>query len=174
VIVFRHADPRFPFLWERAEQPPARWHDVGEGPVQYFADTPDGAWAELLRHEEIKEEDDLAGVRRALWAVELPETPEAAPELPSSALQGPPASYSRCRREAARLRHQGATGLRAPSAALLPGGATGWRVAGGLRPGPARDGDVYALFGRRPELVGWRAVAAGAPGADLLPRVRHF
>jgi len=31
MILFRHADPRFPFLWERADQPEARWHRTGEG-----------------------------------------------------------------------------------------------------------------------------------------------
>lgn len=50
MIVFRHADPRFPFLWEIAEQSAARWHGDHEGPAHYFADTPDGAWAEFLRH----------------------------------------------------------------------------------------------------------------------------
>ena len=52
MIVFRQADPRYPFLWSDVSQPAARWHAVGEGPAHYFADTPDGAWAELLRHEE--------------------------------------------------------------------------------------------------------------------------
>ena len=51
MIVFRHTDPRFPFLWESADQPGGRWNEAGEGPVNTFADTPEGAWAELLRHE---------------------------------------------------------------------------------------------------------------------------
>jgi hypothetical protein len=66
VIVYRHADTRLPFLWESSEQPAARWHGDGEGPVQYFSATPDGAWAEFLRHEEITEPSDLEGVRRAM------------------------------------------------------------------------------------------------------------
>ncbi len=41
MIAYRHADPRFPFLWESNAQPPGRWHGIGEGPVQYLADTPD-------------------------------------------------------------------------------------------------------------------------------------
>lgn len=174
MIVFRHADPRFPFLWERAGQPPGRWNAADEKPVHYLADTPNAAWAELLRHEEITEAADLAGLRRSLWAIELPEPPAAVPALPPAVLHGPPASYPRCRREAARLRAAGAEGLRAPSAALLPGGGTGWRVDGGLRPGPARDGTVFVLFGRRPDLVGWRAVEAGSPEEELLERVRQL
>jgi RES domain len=174
VIVFRHADPRFPFLWEDSSQPPARWHGEGEGPVHYFADTPYGAWAELLRHEEIRAEEDLAGVRRALWAVELPDLPVDVPALPKEALTGDPDTYPACREEARRLRRAGSMALRAPSAALLPGGARGWRVEGGLREAPPRDGEVYALFGRRPDLVGWAAVTEGAPPAHLLPRIRHW
>ncbi len=73
MIVYRHADSRFPFLWESADQPPARWHGPAEGPVQYFADTPDGAWAEFLRYEGITDESELINVRRALWVIEVPD-----------------------------------------------------------------------------------------------------
>ena len=52
MIVFRQADPRYPFLWESPDQPAGRWHGPGEGPAHYFSDTPVGAWAELLRHED--------------------------------------------------------------------------------------------------------------------------
>lgn len=174
MIVFRHADPRHPFLWEDAVQPAGRWHDAGEGPVQYFSDTPDGAWAELLRHEEIRTPEDLATLRRALWAVELSDEPAGEPALPLAVLTGGPDTYPACRQEARRLRAAGVTRLVAPAAALLPGEARGWRVDGGLQRGPGRDGRVVVLFGRRPHLVGWAATAAGRPGEDLLPRVRHF
>ena len=45
---------------------------------------------------------------------------------------------------------------------------------GGLRPGPARDGRVFVLYGSRPDLVGWAATVAGHPGSELLPQVSHF
>lgn len=174
MILFRHADPRFPFLWESASQPPARWHQSGEGPVHYLADTSGGAWAELLRHEEIRDPEDLAGIRRALWAIEMPDSCEDQPELPESLLLGGPASYPQCQAEAARLRSLGLKGFHAPSAALLPNGASGSIVDVGLKPGPDRDGEVYILFGRRSGLVGWKVVDEGHPPEDLLPRVRHF
>jgi hypothetical protein len=174
VILFRHADPSFPFLWEDAGQPPGRWHGAGEGPVQYLADTPDGAWAELLRHEEIKDPADLATIRRAIWAVEVPDEPSHEPTLPASTLQGGLDTYGACQAEARRLRALGAKRLSAPSAALLPGGAAGHRVDGGLRRGAERDGRVIALLGRRSDLTGWAATADGRPREDLLPRVRHF
>lgn len=174
MIVFRHADPSPPFLWEDSSQPAARWHGEGDGPAHYFADTPDGAWAEFLRHEEIKDPQDLATVIRALWAVELPDEPAERPQLPQKILLGGTASYRDCQAEARRLRRLGAKRLRVPSAALSAGGAGGHRVDGGLRPGPARDGQVIVLFGRRPDLTGWAAAGEGRPRDDLLPRVRHF
>lgn len=174
MIVFRHADPRFPFLWEGADQPPARWHGEGEGPVHYFADTPDGAWAEFVRHEEITTPEDIATIRRALWAAELQGEPGERPQRSIHTLTGGRETYADCRAEARRLREEGAPGLVAPSAALVAGGAHGWRVDGGLQPGPARDGRVIVLFGRRPDVVGWPATIAGRPSEDLLSRVRHF
>jgi len=174
VIGFRHVDARFPFLWESELQPGGRWHGDGEGPVQYFADTPDGAWAELLRHEEIRDEADLATIRRALWAVELPEMPLARPRLAPRVLGGGLTSYAACRVEARRLLRRGAAGLLAPSAALRAGAAGGWRVAGGLQPGRARRGNVVVLFGRRPDLIGWSAAAEGRPHRTLLAKVRHL
>ena len=174
MIVFRHTDPRFPFLWESAGQPPSRWNGPGEGPVNTFADTPEGAWAELLRHEEITDPADVLEVRRSMWAVEVGDLPRARPRLPRGALTGGARSYPACRREASRVRERGDPGLTAPSAALEPGGAHGWRVARGLRHGPRRDGRVIVLFGARPDLLGWEAAYEGRPSEKLLSRVRYL
>ncbi len=175
MIVYRHADSRFPFLWEDADQPPARWHGPGEGPVQYFADTPDGAWAEFLRHEGITDESELVNVRRALWAIEAPDGLAAEePRVAREVLTGGLDTYEECRKEARRLRRKGAVALRAPSAALRPGSAGGWRVEGGLQRAAERDGIVFAVFGARPDLVGWMAAFAGRPRSDLLTRVRQL
>jgi hypothetical protein len=174
VIVFRHADSRFPFLWETDEQPPARWHGAGEGPVAYLAETPDGAWAEFLRHEEIADPADLEGVSRAIWAIELPDPPKARPRLPTATLTGGLETWPACQAEARRQRRRGKRGLATPSAALTSRTPSGFRTAGGLRPGPARQERAFVLFGPRPELVGWCACAAGRPRADLLARVRHL
>lgn len=174
MIAFRHTDPRYPFLWESRSQPAGRWHAQGDGPAHYFSDTPDGAWAEFLRHEEITEPEDLSGVRRALWAVDVGSDPPARPTVSLDVITGGPRTYERCQLEARRLRAQGADAITAPSAALLPGAARGWRVDGGLRPGAARNGKVFVLYGSRPDLTGWAATVAGRPGSELLPHVRHF
>lgn len=174
MIVFRHGDPRFPFLWEDASQPPGRWHGDGEGPTNYFSDTPDGAWAEFLRHEEIRDVADLATIRRAIWAVEIDTEPAVHADLPVKVQTGGRETYERCRAEARRLRAGGGTRLDAPAAALLPNGACGDRVDGGLTPGPRRDGLTIVLYGQRSSLVGWQAADQGQPSARLLAKVRHL
>lgn len=172
-IGFRHCDPRFGFMWRSPLQPAARWHGAGEGPANYFADTPVGAWAEFLRHEGITDAADLAGVRRSLWAVELPEGGYDKPALAHDVLTGDTHSYAVCQQEARRLRAAGAQRLQAPSAALLPGGAQGWFATGtGLLPAtPLSDGLVWVLFGAN-SVRGWIAVDGGAPPASVLPVVR--
>lgn len=172
MIVYRQVDTRFAFLWEDDTQPSARWHRQGEGPAQYFADTPGGAWAEFLRHEEITDVDDLDGIRRALWAVEIGDPVLEAPVLPDRVVRGGLGTYRACQDEAARLRVNRATGLQAKSAALAQGAASGWRVDVGLQPAPPADGQVIVLFGPRPDLLGWLIVDAGRPPIEVLLHVR--
>jgi hypothetical protein len=175
VIVFRNTDADVPFFWDSDRQPPARWHAAGDGPVQYTSSTPDACWAEFLRHAGITDPDDLAGIERTIWAIEIPDDePAVAPMLPSRALTGGPSSYRRCQREAARLRAGGATRLVAPSAATLPATPSGWVSDPGLVPAAPRDELTIVLFGARPDLVGWVAAAGGRPLPSLLRRVRRL
>ena len=172
MIAYRHADPRFPFLREDSSQSAGRWNAPGEL-TQYFCDTPDGAWAEFLRHEEIHDPEDLLTVRRALWAVDIGDGPSYLPDLSIQTLTGGPDTWPACQEAAQRYREH-ADGIAAPSAALKPGAACGWRVDGCLQPGPDRNGQVFALFGRRPDVTGWATTVDGRPSPDLLPKVRHF
>ena len=174
MVVFRHCDPRWPFLRDDPAQAPARWHAAGRGPAHYFVDTPVGAWAEFLRHEEIRDVEDLAGVRRSLWAVEIPDSGWHVPRLPAPTLFGDPNSWPACQADADRLRKAGHVRLRAPSAALIEGGAAGWNCDGEERPVKRRDGFVHVLFGAPRELIGWPVVESGSPPARVLPLVRHF
>ena len=175
MIGFRQADPRYPFLWSDASQPAARWHGDGDGPAHYFADTPDGAWAELLRHEEIHDPADVSTIRRALWAVELGDEPAETATLKPAVMTGGRDSYWACQEHARKLRGRGAKRLVAPSAALAPGGAAGRHVVDALeRQAQPRDGRVIAIFGDPARLIGWKAVEHGAPPAGLLSRVRHL
>ncbi len=171
MIGFRHADPRFPFLWEAPSQPPGRWHADGDGPAHYLAETPDGAWAEFLRHEGIDDPADIPTIRRAMWALEIPDEPMATPRLRASILRGGLGSYPACQQEATRLRRGGAIGLTAPSAALRPGAPSGWTVEGGMQPAVPRPERVIVLFGQRPDITGWAACAEGHPRPDLVAHV---
>jgi len=175
MIVFRQADPRYPFLWSDGSQPSARWHGEGEGPAHYFADTPDGAWAELLRHEEIVDPADAATLRRTLWVVDIGDATTRPVPLPEALLTGGADTYRACQDYARRARARGARRLVAPSAALLPGGAAGRQVLAGVeRQAQRRTGQVIVSFEQPDVFVGWKAVERGGPPLDVFPRVRHL
>jgi hypothetical protein len=175
-IWFRHADARYPFLRDDEHQPAARWHADGHGPAQYLADTPDGAWAEFLRHEEIVDEADLAGVSRDLWAIEIEPEDEAIadPRLPEETLRGGRSTYAACRAEAARLRARGATALVAPTAGLRDNMAGGQTCSNGALQEhvASRDGRTMVLFGARSGASGWRCCHLGRPDGRVVALVR--
>lgn len=175
MIVFRQIEGRHPFLWDDHRQPAGRWHADGEGPAHYFADTPDGAWAEFLRHEEITEVEDLPTIRRQMWAVEIGDPSPQPVDLPQHVLTGGPDTYPRCQQHAAAVRRLGTTSLVARSAALVDGGARGLRIDRGVAVADApRDGLVFVMFGAATTIVGWSAAVDARPSADLLPRVHHY
>jgi RES domain len=174
MIVFRQVDGRYPFLWADASQPAGRWHAAGEGPAHYFADTPDGAWAEFLRHEEITDAEDLRTIRRQLWAVEIDDSPAEEMTLSPDVLTGGPDTYAPCQDVARVARSTGARRLVAPSAALKPGGARGVRVDRGEPEGEPRDGLTIVIFEAPAHLTGWAACVDGHPAEYLLDRVRHY
>ena len=174
MIAFRQVDRRYPFLWEDRRQPAGRWHVEGDGPAHYFADTPDGAWAEFLRHEEITDPGDLETIRRQLWAIDVGDEPAAPVSVSAALVRGGFETYSRCQDDAAALRARGHRRIIAPSAALVPGGARGLTVREGVHAAAPRDGQVLVIFGPPDNLVGWVASEAGRPAADLLERVNHY
>ena len=151
-----------------------RWNTPGEL-THYFCDTPDEAWAEFLRHEEIVDAEDLLTIRRGLWVVEIGDEPPARPELLPQTLAGGPVTWPDCQREASRLWSRGEAGMDGDFGCT----PSRWRprLAGGgegsvpASPGMAR---CSRSSGPRPDLVGWAAVAAGRPGEELLSRVRHY
>jgi RES domain len=175
ITLYRQCDSRFAFLWASERQPEGRWHAPGSGPVQYLANSPDGAWAELLRHEGIHEIEDLAGIARALWAVELAGIPGARPRVDDATLRGGQASYPACQVEAERIREGGNEGLVAPSAALRDGEVRPWWAVGEADiSADQRSATVVVLFGSRPDLEGWLLVDRGAPPSHVMAHVRHF
>lgn len=171
---FRQCDRRYPFLWETGDQPAARWHAQGDGPAQYLANTPEAAWAEFLRHEEITDVSDLEGVNRALWVVEddAESLTAQTPELPAAMMTSGQETYDACQREARRLREAGHQALVAPSAAMIGSRTEGYSINVGFQP-QVHDAEVLVLFGSRPTMVGWLAVV-GAPPPEVVGRVHHL
>lgn len=169
---FRYSSYDVPF-WARANTTNERWHLAGDGPTQYLSVTPDGAWAELIRNENLRSENDLSLVAMPLWQARIEqsrvadyrdfETAELAGFDPENLIDD---SQGACQTEGRRLRAAGFAGVLYPSAAL---------------PGE----ENLTLFGPK-ILLPWgssRRLASGIPGsqltvgappADLLPRVRHL
>jgi hypothetical protein len=123
-IAHRYSSYDTPF-WARENTQPGRWHVRGDGPTQYLSRSTDGAWAELIRNEELTIEDEVAMVSVQLWAVAVNqamivdystfERAEAAGFVPDALVDE---DYAGCQHEGARLRRLGYSGILAPSAAL--------------------------------------------------------
>ena len=168
---FRYSSYDVPF-WVRSNTTDERWHLSGDGATQYLSATTDGAWAELIRNENLRSESDLSLVAMPLWQAKIEETRIADYHDFETAVRAgfdPEAlihdDQDVCRAEGRRLRRAGFSGVIYPSSAL---------------PGE----EILALFGAKIALP-WGSprrlvsgipaseVTVGAPPRDLLPRVRH-
>ena len=171
-IAHRYSSYDTPF-WARENTQPGRWHARGDGPTQYLSLTTDGSWAELIRNEELRTEDEVAMVSVQMWAIAVNEAlvvDYSTFERAADAGFDPEAlvdeDHSRCRHEGARLREQGYGGVLAPSAAL-PGAVNltlfGARVASTWDRPPLLASSLPATV-----------ITKGAPPPGLLPRVRQI
>ncbi len=169
-IFYRFSSYDTPF-WARENSRSGRWHARGEGPVQYLSRSAHGAWAELIRAEELETEEQVAMVSMSMWAVEVSchlivdystfEKAEAAGLNPEALVDD---DYAMCQREGARLRELNYAGVLAPSAAL-PGEINltlcGPRIASTWGRSPVLRSSLPAIV-----------IAQGAPPPGLLARVR--
>lgn len=179
---FRVCDRRHPFLWSGAGQASGRWNRTGDQPVHYLASTPTVAWAEWIRHQEITDPGDLAGVAAALWAVLIPQE-WGAKELDSVAMHLDQVLDSSREAQDARLalvehlKKKGAQGLLAPTASLHHSDKVmpAVRVSNGTEQPEqlAVPAQVILLWCEARLLPGWCCVPEGRPGAELLPLVRR-
>lgn len=172
ITAYRQGPPGFPYVWEEENRSAARWNALGDGPTQYFANCPDAAWAEFLRHECIDDPTDLQGIERTVWAVEIDDSNLVESSLSSEVLLGSLDSYAVCHHEAQRLRTQGEKGISAPSAALRHSSAAPWHVDSGLQLSAMRDARTFVFFGLQPTIEAWKVVEIGRPGSELLDRIR--
>lgn len=171
-IAHRYSSYDTPF-WVRENTRPGRWHRPGDGPTQYLSLSTDGAWAELIRNEELRSEDEVAMVSVSMWAVLADEAVVADYSTFERAERAgfDPAllvneDYDACQAEGARLRAKGYSGVIAPSAALP--GALNLTLFGPR---------MMSTWGRPPLLassVPATIITKGAPPPGLLPSVRHL
>jgi len=128
-VAYRQVGVGWPALWHPGPRtaPPrqtsARWHDERRLQIaQYLSLTTDGAWAELVRAEELRTRDERADYPRRLYRCTIEEhdiadltDPAAHAGLDPELFTGP---HEPCRALADELREAGCRGLLAPSAAL--------------------------------------------------------
>jgi RES domain-containing protein len=171
-IALRYSSYDTPF-WVREDSQAGRWHARGDGATQYLSMSADGAWAELIRSEELRSEDEVAMVSVSMWAAEVDqrmvvdyssfERAEEAGFDPAALVDE---DYDRCQREGARLRSLNYAGVIAPSAALP--GATNVTLFGPR---------ITSTWGRSPLLassIRATVITKGAPPPGLLPKVRQI
>jgi RES domain-containing protein len=77
---YRQVGPGWPPLWhpgpltQPTRQPSARWHDERRGQLaQYLSLDVDGAWAELVRNEHVRDDRHRRDLPRNLWACTIAE-----------------------------------------------------------------------------------------------------
>lgn len=171
-IAHRYSSYDTPF-WVRENSQAGRWHRPGDGPTQYLSLSTDGAWAELIRNEELRVEDEVAMVSVSMWAVLIDEGVIADYSTFGQAERSgfDPAAlvsedYEQCQREGARLRKAGFAGVIAPSAAL-PSALN--VTLFGARMMSTWDRPKF-LASSIPATI----ITKGAPPPGLLVRVRHL
>lgn len=169
-IVHRYSSYDTPF-WVRDNTQPGRWHVRGDGPTQYLSLSTDGAWAELIRNEELTSEEEVAMVSVQMWAIRVVQamivdysTFERASEAAFNVDALVDEDYTRCQQEGARLRSLCCSGVLAPSAALP--GETNLTLFG---PRMASTWDRPALLASS---LSATVITKGAPPPGLLSRVR--
>jgi RES domain-containing protein len=168
---FRYSNYDTPF-WVRPNSESGRWHRIDDGPTQYLSTTVEGAWAELIRAEDLRSEQEVALVRMPMWVANVHVQPiadyatfeksEAAGFSPDALIDD---DYSRCQEEGMRLRTAGFQGVLAPSAAL-PGAVNltlfGPRIASSWQRRPLLASAVSAT-----------RIAVGSPPDGIVQLVRY-
>lgn len=56
-------------LWALPNRRANRYNHADEGPTQYLSLHPQGPWAEVLRHEEVRDDAEAENLRPPLWAL---------------------------------------------------------------------------------------------------------
>lgn len=161
-------------FWVRPNRRSGRFNVAGDGCTQYFCLDPEAPYAEIIRHEGLTTEDDVAELRVFLWEARLQEAAivdygtfervEAAGFPPDAIVED---DYERCQAEAAWLQQHHARGVLSPSAAL-PGSVSLTLF------GPRVEVPWNATTQLSAEVPARRVGGKGSPPPGLVARVRQF
>jgi RES domain-containing protein len=123
-IVYRATTYDVP-LWVSPNRRDGRWNFAGDGCTQYFCLDAEAPYAEMLRGEDLRTEEEARDFRTVVWQLRVDEgaivdygtfeKAEAAGFEPAALVDD---DHERCQVEAQRLKSLGAQGVLAPSAAL--------------------------------------------------------
>jgi hypothetical protein len=160
-------------LWVEPNRRDGRWNIAGEGCTQYFCLHPEAPFAEKLRHEDLRSEEEAATYRASLWQGRVDEASvvdygsfdkaEAA-GFPADALVDD--DHERCQAEARWLVSHGVTALLSPSAALP--GATNVTIFG------PRVEVTWTTERRLTSQMPVQRLSTGPPPVGLTARVRYY
>jgi len=171
LTAFRWSTYDVPF-WARQNSKDGRWNYGGQDSTQYWSLTPEASWAELIRHENLKTEEELDLVRMPFWIAQIPSSglldlryadEREAHEITEDHLISD--DWAACQALAASLRRAGNRGVIAPSAALP-------ERASITVFGPRRAIDWTSRPTLASTIPATRA-ALGRPPEGLLSHVRH-
>ena len=169
---FRFSGYDSPF-WSWPNTTSARWHRAGKCRSSTCSLHPDGAWCELIRHENLRSESEVELVRTLLWIVQIDvsrvadySTDDKSGNAGFDPLSLTSDDHVACQEEGARLRNLGCNGVLAPSAALP--GALNLTVFGARLPAPWRTTPQLASY------VPCAIVARGGPRPGLVERTTYL
>jgi hypothetical protein len=171
-VAFRATSYDVP-LWVNPNRRSGRWNIAGQGCTQYLALDAEAPIAELLRHEDIRDESLAAHYSTGLWQLKVDlgavvdystfDTAEQAGFPPDALVED---DHERCQVEARRLMDMGAVGLLSLSAALP--GSVNLTIFGPRVPVP------WNTTARLASAIPAQRLTTGHPPEGLTKRVRYF
>lgn len=150
-----------------------RWNVPGQESVQYMSLDADAPFAEMLRHEDLRTEEEASHYRTTLWQIRVQEgsVVDYATFEKAHAAGFPPEAlveddHERCQAEARHLIACGARAVLTPSAALV--GSVNLTLFGPRVPIPWTSQATLA------STLPVQRLPTGPPPAGLVARVRFF
>jgi RES domain-containing protein len=160
-------------LWVSPNRRSGRWNIAGKTPTQYLALDAEAPFAEVLRREDLRTEEDASHYSSTIWQMQIEEAmvvdyssfalAEQAGFDPAALVDD---DFERCQAEATRLSDEGARGILSPSAALP--GSINLTLFG------PRVGVGWATTAKLASAIPVQRVATGHPPPGLTSRVRYF